>query len=162
MQSKLTKKLIKAIVGLIGVAVVAVVGLVATNQSQDDNELSGDMVNDTNDEILASDLDLFYDSAIIGSEINAQKRISVATKEFSATDKTFYLELHLKEGLPNGTELKIEWFRNDAKLKEESINSDASQQTVLFEQSSPQIIDDYAAVLTIDGITVDEILFSVI
>ncbi len=128
---------------------------------------SNDVLNDTNPSDkdksnASSDLDEFYKSAVTAKDVDEVANPVGETSTFSTSDDRFYVILTLDPGLPEGTEIAVEWYQDDTLLSEFSTDSEAGQTRVYFFQTSPGVVDDYAAVLSVDGVIVDEVQFEVI
>lgn len=133
----------------------------ATDIDSNDNNTVNEPTNAPEEVTKDDKAAAYYKSAVTAKDVDEGANPIGETATFSKDDDRFYVILSLDPSIPKGTEVGVEWYLDDTVLSEYSTDVDAGQTLVYFFQTNPGTPGDYAAVLNIDGVTVDEIQFQV-
>lgn len=103
----------------------------------------------------------FYKSSVMATGVDDAANPVGQTGIFSKDDKRFYVVLTLDPGIDKGAKIEVEWLRGKNLLSQFSTTSEAGQTRVYFFQTNPGVTGEYSAKLSIDGVKVDQVQFSV-
>ncbi len=135
---------------------------VPTNINVPDNETRLDNVTEELDQMKAEELseNLFFVDAVLAKNIDANIKPVEETSEFASGDKRVYVIVTLDKSVSAGTNVGVEWTKDDKPVSD--FDTDVTKgQTIAYFYFPPSGAGEYSVKILIDGVAVEELKFSV-
>lgn len=134
---------------------------VSGNNTSNNATLDNVANNIANEAAQQADVSPFFADAVLARNVDSQARPVDETSTFAKGDARFYVVVMLKDSIPAGTKVGVEWLQNGNKQSDYATEVTKGQTVAYFFTNNPGKAGDYSVRVLIDGKVSSELKFVV-